>query len=624
MRLINVQTFLLEEFFEPNVPKYLILSHTWGADEVTFQEFQKIRSIAGQTFDFEEANFPNTKGWRKIHLTARQAIKNQYAYIWIDTCCIDKTSSSELSEAINSMYAWYFKSEICYAYLADVSAQWAISNRESLAKLGNMHDELGEDDDLINGLFQSEFGKSRWFTRGWTLQELIAPHNVVFVASEFEHIGQKADMVVLLHLITKIDETILENQSLLKDCSSARKLSWAASRNTTRVEDRSYSLLGLLGIHMPLLYGEGHLAFRRLQEEILKTSSDQSILAWDVPENFDAPFDGSELNHLLAPNPEFFKHAGKIVCLDERPSRAHSLFNIGLRINAPFIVSDENVSIFKIGLRCRFEDDICGPIALIVRHEMAYHSPQPELYYHESFDVAQARIQDSYSNFLPVVSKYYKRLCVIPLPIYTSAPRLDVTLLTGLNDEDDSRLETPLAFVLVVKCPTQQEHISIEITESFPSRRFNSETRIMRFPRTKNINLIAFRLVLKEKQGVSVELLLVAGAGEVPMAFGEYKSPQKETEYFHWVHVVPNLEGRSLTESHRTLKELANTFMPQKRKYDLLKRSKDQSSPDASSLSSSLYLNCGDLSLKVEASTSYSQIMYEYVIHVEVSILEMN
>ena len=184
------------------------------------------------------------------------ARRDGYRYIWIDSSCIDKASSSELSEAINSMYNWYRGAQVCYAFLSDVSTS----------------------DDI--GAGGSEFRRSRWFTRGWTLQELIAPRVVVFLSRDWKGLGTKDALADLISCITHINRGILTHETSLSDESVAERMRWAASRQTTRVEDGAYSLLGIFEITMPTLYGEGRYAFRRLQEEILRRIPDQSLFAW--------------------------------------------------------------------------------------------------------------------------------------------------------------------------------------------------------------------------------------------------------------------------------------------------------------------------------------------------------
>ena len=179
-----------------------------------------------------------------------------YRYIWIDSCCIDKTSSSELSQAINSMYAWYGASRVCYAYLADVPP--------------------GDDPEYEGSVFR----ESRWFTRGWTLQELIAPVDVVFLSADWQTIGSKHYLGDVLEETTGIDQDALLHATELDKFSVAQRFSWASKRTTERVEDQAYSLMGIFDINMPTLYGEGERALRRLQEEIVRRTPDQSIFAW--------------------------------------------------------------------------------------------------------------------------------------------------------------------------------------------------------------------------------------------------------------------------------------------------------------------------------------------------------
>lgn len=239
MRLINVHTGELEEFFgRADVPPYAILSHTWGEGEVSYQDWQSQGVRASRA------------GSAKIERACEQSRRDGLRYLWVDTNCIDKTSSAELSEAINSMFRWYTDSAVCYAYLADV-----------------------EDPDD-----PQEFVRSRWFTRGWTLQELLAPEDVRFFSRDWQPMGTKLDRSGLISHITAISEAFLVGRSLLQ-ASVAERMSWAAYRNTSRQEDIAYCLLGLFSIQMPILYGERDGAFLRLQEEILKTSSDRKLLA---------------------------------------------------------------------------------------------------------------------------------------------------------------------------------------------------------------------------------------------------------------------------------------------------------------------------------------------------------
>ncbi|KAG4432180.1 hypothetical protein IFR05_012347 [Cadophora sp. M221] len=248
MRLLNTSTLRLESFFGRELPIYAILSHTWGEDEVTLQDMST------------PAEAETKAGYAKLSGCCTKAVEDGYGYVWIDTCCIDKTSSAELSEAINSMYMWYKNAGVCYAYLTDVPIPFERTS-------GDGSYDLPE-----------AFKRSRWFSRGWTLQELIAPRAIEFYTAGWEEIGTKQSLRDEITLITGIDSRVLEG----RDPSVyhvAERMSWAASRTTTRVEDISYCLLGIFKIHMPLLYGEGNRAFIRLQEEILRTTDDYTILA---------------------------------------------------------------------------------------------------------------------------------------------------------------------------------------------------------------------------------------------------------------------------------------------------------------------------------------------------------
>jgi hypothetical protein len=245
MRLLNVNSLELEEFIGDSVPKYAILSHTWATEEVTFQDWAS------------PATREKKKGYSKILGACWQARRDQLQYLWVDTNCIDKSSSAQLSEAINSMYAWYANSTICYGYLVDVPTEAV--------------DKCQEQD--------SSFRKSRWFSRGWTLQELIAPRKFIFYSTPWAALGSRSLLAPVISEVAGIDRDCLMNGFNRDKYSVARRMSWASSRTTTRPEDTAYFLLGLFDVNMPLLYGEGSKAFIRLQEEILRTSDDQSLLA---------------------------------------------------------------------------------------------------------------------------------------------------------------------------------------------------------------------------------------------------------------------------------------------------------------------------------------------------------
>jgi hypothetical protein len=309
MRLLvaeSIRTSRLECVdFNPNeIEPYAILSHTWTKDEVLLADV-----VNGTAAD--------RGAYEKVRFACEQAISDGFGYVWIDTCCIDKTSSAELSEAINSMFAWYRGAAVCYAYLSDLG-----SRRE--------------------GGVQS-LAKCRWFTRGFTLQELIAPAHVVFYkGDEWIPIGDKTSLSKKLAQITKISEEILTGTRPFETASVANRMGWACKRRTTRPEDIAYCLMGIFNVNMPLLYGEGTKAFFRLQEEIMKQTTDHSLFAWI---DKDAPDDREY--ELLAPSPSCFEKTAGIVPYQQWETRLpHSITNEGLSIHLPIVrVTDATLDI---------------------------------------------------------------------------------------------------------------------------------------------------------------------------------------------------------------------------------------------------------------------------------------
>ena len=287
MWLLDTTSLALSAFFDENTPYYAILSHTWGPEEVSFQDIQG-----------PHERILNKAGYKKIKECCAKALEAGFEYVWIDTCCIDKTNSVELSEAINSMFRWYQNSATCYAYLADVTPN------------------------------DSPFGTSRWFKRGWTLQELIAPIDVLFFDLYWNEIGSRESLRGDIESVTGVPQPVLINGSLHGHCI-AEIMSWAGRRETTRLEDRAYSLLGLFGVSMPLIYGEGEQAFKRLQLEIMKSSTDHSLFAWTSKETFQG-------GGVLATSPDEFRIVGGILrSVPTLGTPAYEMTNRGLRITLP-------------------------------------------------------------------------------------------------------------------------------------------------------------------------------------------------------------------------------------------------------------------------------------------------
>jgi hypothetical protein len=353
MRLLDVDSRRVEEFIGDRVPKYAILSHTWDHEEVTFQNIHKRRATT-------------MAGYQKIKYACEQARRDGLQKVWVDTCCIDKSSSAELSEAINSMFRWYQDAAVCYAYLADVPSQ----------------------PDLL------QFSCSRWFSRGWTLQELLAPPSLVFYSRNWNRLGTRRRLRDEISQMTGIHCDALSGRIRdIRKFSVAQKMSWAANRQTTRKEDIAYCLMGLFGVNMPLLYGEGEQSFIRLQEKIMEDSDDQSIFAWKgdysvvltftekrtsadgvsvstgistiTPEGYNgnttdvSSLAKPTLMSLLASSPSKFRHCVNIVPYRNwKQTETYSMTNAGLKITAPLTEDDglHNKDTYRLFLRCYDEE----------------------------------------------------------------------------------------------------------------------------------------------------------------------------------------------------------------------------------------------------------------------------
>jgi hypothetical protein len=240
--------FKLVYFNDENPPPYAILSHTWTeGQEVTYNEM-----VAGTGKD--------KIGYDKIRFCSGRAAADGLKCFWVDTCCIDKSTSYELSTAINSMFRWYQRASKCYVYLSDVVVPEEVDDAEA-----------------FRITWAEAFRRSRWFTRGWTLQELLAPPCVEFFSKNGKRLGSRISLEQEIHQITKIALEALRGRNLAK-FSVEERMSWAATRTTTVKEDTVYCLLGIYGVFLPLIYGEGErYATLRLREEIGRRQEGQGI-----------------------------------------------------------------------------------------------------------------------------------------------------------------------------------------------------------------------------------------------------------------------------------------------------------------------------------------------------------
>ncbi|KAK7177485.1 kinesin light chain [Paraphaeosphaeria sporulosa] len=258
MRLLHFDALgrlVMTDFRGKTIPPYAILSHRWSDSEILLED------VASGTYKDKQ------EGYRKLEFCAKQAVQDNLQYFWIDTCCIDRWNLRERSKAINSMFRWYKNAERCYVFLSDVALSTA-------TKAPGRYD------------WEASFSASAWFTRGWTLQELIAPVSVEFFSCEERRIGDKTSLDQLIHEITDIPLAALRNCPMDQFTTLERER-WAENRRTTEEEDIVYCLLGLLGISMPTAYGEGHeSARRRLRIEAEAAGSAPSIIPFSRNHRF--------------------------------------------------------------------------------------------------------------------------------------------------------------------------------------------------------------------------------------------------------------------------------------------------------------------------------------------------
>lgn len=373
------------------------------------------------------------------------------------------------------MFRWYQNAQVCYAYLSDVPA---IEGLDHYRK-------------------DSEFRQSKWFTRGWTLQELLAPEVVVFYNHDWIEIGAKASMDVLVSSITNIEALLLAGAFDVYAACAAQKMSWASKRKTTRLEDMAYCLMGLFDVHMPLLYGEGKKSFYRLQLEIIRESSDESIFAWGhaAPNRVPPKILQSRFYGLLAEDPGPFQGSGDVVATYSfRPP--YTMTNKGLQIgvtlvqrpNIQFVPNspenDWRYPKWILSLHCRRRRDESKVLAIyLVEGEegrgwarvsdlllSSPHSPRGNV--HEQIEWRQIIIQASHNEHTPSLSTYYS-------PAYFLDVRsvMKYCYSACLQMDDDEQLELGKAgttiiqlepiytrFRLSLECKTHRDNFGLVLT----------------------------------------------------------------------------------------------------------------------------------------------------------------
>ncbi|RPD54413.1 HET-domain-containing protein [Lentinus tigrinus ALCF2SS1-7] len=259
MRLLNTTTGRFQVIIDPRSVRYAILSHVWSRPEdgPGYKPEQSYQDVARRIAQAGPDGDALSKLSEKIRKACEIARMHGFEFIWIDTCCIDQTSSAEVSESINSMFEWYSCSNVCYAYLDTVEPKDHARQKVS------------------------HFRRSRWFKRGWTLQELIAPQNVLFLSKAWTIIGTKYSLAHIIEEETEIDAEVLRYNRMPSQVPVAQRMGWASKRSTTKTEDAAYCLVGIFGVNLTPIYGEGAAnAFIRLQKAILESSPDQSIFVW--------------------------------------------------------------------------------------------------------------------------------------------------------------------------------------------------------------------------------------------------------------------------------------------------------------------------------------------------------
>ncbi|THV01249.1 HET-domain-containing protein [Dendrothele bispora CBS 962.96] len=245
-RMINTYSLKLKDFEDGvSIPHYAILSHTWGAEEIGYHDFDQLFFEDSENWSvfvegvemYEQHQGTKAKpAYHKIVEACIKALSDGVEYLWVDTCCIDQEDQTDVHRNVKNMYSYYRNSRICYAYLVDMG-------------------------------HQSSFGQSRWFTRGWTLQELLAPPEVIFFDSNWGYIGSRTVLCAEISGVTGIPEDIVRGSTSFRDVDVQERMSWSVLRKTSRSVDRAYCLFGILGVSIEPDYTEDLVtAINRLQE----------------------------------------------------------------------------------------------------------------------------------------------------------------------------------------------------------------------------------------------------------------------------------------------------------------------------------------------------------------------
>ncbi|KAI4157659.1 MAG: hypothetical protein LQ342_008106 [Letrouitia transgressa] len=356
LRLLDAQTFcaslrslkkrdLFATRFNPKAePSYAILSHRWceGVEnsDRTSNSLRRDKAHAVRKRPSKrarEVTLQDLRRWSLGHLRRNAALRASLEkirgccgralaegqrYVWIDSCCIDRTNLFEVSESIRSMFRWYRDAACCFAYLWDVDGGGAGGLRRKTEG-------------------QQEY--SEWFSRGWTLQELLAPRRLLFFDSRWNKLGTRRGLAVEVERATGIPaKYVTDFAGHAQEASVAMKMSWMARRSTTKEEDTAYCLFGIMGVSMDVRYGDGRKEFLRFQDKIMREPGlqDESIFAWrrSYPRGYP---EASKCSGLLAPWPDSFEQSGSVRLRPEkyRSRGPYGLTKDGLRLPVPLSIA---------------------------------------------------------------------------------------------------------------------------------------------------------------------------------------------------------------------------------------------------------------------------------------------
>ncbi|KAM7185360.1 Heterokaryon incompatibility protein (HET) domain containing protein [Naviculisporaceae sp. PSN 640] len=409
MRLINTATLTLEEFNDVSqIPPYAILSHTWGTEEIAYETM-----IAKED---ARAAIINKQGYQKIANFCKLARFRNLQYGWVDTCCIDKRSSAELSEAINSMYRYYSDAFTCIIYLADVAVDPAAEDRY---------------------LVLESIRRSRWLSRGWTLQELIAPFKREFYDTNWKRIvlrgvDDEKELLEAISQATGIPTPVLDMTKPLRDYCVAERMCWASKRQTTRDEDMAYCLMGIFDVNMPIIYGEGgRKAFKRLQSEIMQSSFDQTLFAWRGD---------YEESGLLANSPSDFANTPPLSLWRPRYLAPYHMTNVGLSIQVLDVTNDGDPArvreLAELGLMP--QGDIPAGILAVLQCNIPVEGQEGDRE-PGALGVCLDMVDASFRSMSGAPVRGYRRICcwtfsTVPARFLSDAPFKDVLVLEDTHD----------------------------------------------------------------------------------------------------------------------------------------------------------------------------------------------